>query len=389
MATILDQLRSGKTRFGIRAKVGSGRNGMVVVAVDHGNDALKGAVLGTDGTLHTIRVPACYAPAQEIRAGEGEITYRVGEGLAFWMGESAIQHRGDGLPVGPTPQRVVDPRLQEILAATITELLCIAQYPAGTYQIALGFGIPNWEIIRVHERESAMGVAPGTRTALERHVKHASWSIERTDPHGAVTRWRLTIGMVIPQAQSTGALVMYTRTPEGTLATDLDALTIIDIGGGDVQGTELSFHPHQMITTRLGDGTIRIANALRQHFGGDGTALPPIAAQQALITRRLLVSGKRRDITAEVNLLLRSHGQAIVADMLPTMRQNRTFVLLSGGGVVLLHDLLAERLQSERLRGRDYEMIPPAYASVCNAIGLLFASILLANRMAEAHANPR
>lgn len=387
MTTILQHLRTNlgrgtPPRFMVRGKLGNGRGAHIVIGLDNGNDALKIAALSTEGILHTLRVPAAYAPAQEIRAGEGETTYRVNEGIPFWMGQTAIEHGGDGLPVGSTPQRIVDPRLQEMIAAAIADLLAKAGYAAGTYQVALGFAIPNGEIVRVNDdaRTETMGVDPRTRAALEAHLKGKSWTIERVNPEGVSELWNIRVGMVIPQAQSTGALVAYTRVPEGSVATDLVSMKIVDIGGGDVQATDLSFEPrYQMINTRLCDGTIRIARALRQRLLKHNLSL--IAAQEALITRRLLIAGRRQDITPEVEKLLGSQGQAIVAEILPIILQTQSFVLVTGGGAILLRDLLMERLNAEgKVCGVDYDIIDPPLASVINGIGILFASILLASR---------
>jgi len=371
-------------RFGVRSTIRIGKQQGIVVGLDHGNDALKLAVLTLDGTLSTLRIPTAYREAELIRGGENEVSYRVDDSPAFWMGDTALRHDGDDLPIGPTKQRMIDARLRALLAASLVELLHAAGYEADTQHLVLGFAIPNTEIVPVRgEREGEgetekLGVDPDTRVVLERHLKGAKWSVERMGLDGSVQRWVLYIVAVMPQAQTTGTLVAVTKAPNGATVTDIEEMDIIDIGGGDLQLTNVKIKPsYQLITRRLGDGTIRVARALKAKFPRH--ELNDVAAQQALITRRLLVSGRQRQIDAEVTEVLDSQGQALIGTVLPLLRQSRRFVTITGGGVILLHHLLTPRLDAEsKVRGEDYELIHHGIASLVNAIGVLFAVIFKA-----------
>lgn len=372
-----------RPRFGVRSTIRLGKTQGIVVGLDHGNDALKLAVLMTDGTLVTLRIPTAYREAEVIRGGENEVSYRVDGSPAFWVGDTALRHDGDDLPIGPTKQRIIDARLRSLIAAGLVELLNAAGYEPGAHTLILGFAIPNMEIVPLRgegEGESdRLGVDPDTREVLEAHLKGARWAVERIDTDGSVQSWNLHTVTVMPQAQTTGTLWAVTKAPNGTTITDVEEMDIIDIGGGDLQLTTVQIKPtYRMTTRRLGDGTIRVARALKAKFPRH--EMNDVAAQEALIRRRLMVSGRNRAIDAEVTEVLDSQGQAIIGTVLPLLRQSRRFVTITGGGVILLHDLLKPRLDAEsKVRGEDYELVNHDIASVCNAIGVLFAVIVRAN----------
>lgn len=369
-------------RFAVRPMIRAGRVSALAVGADNGNDALKLAVLAPDGTLVTLRVPAAYREAEVIRGGENEVSYSVDGSPAFWIGDVALRHDGDDLPIGPTVQRIIDARLRALLAASLVELLTIAGYAPGEHTIILGFAIPNTEIVPVRgEGEGEperLGVDANTREALETHLLRRCWIVERITLDGSRQNWSISILSVMPQAQTTGTLVAVTKAPNGTTVTDVEEMDVIDIGGGDLQLTTVQLKPtYRMITRRLADGTIRVARALKEKFPRQ--ELNDVAAQQALITRRLLVSGRTRQIDAEVDDVLNSQGQVIIGTVLPVLRQSRRFVTITGGGVILLHNLLKPRLDADaKVRGEDYELINHDIASVCNAIGVLFAVLFRA-----------
>src|SRR6266446_5720667 len=61
----------------------------VLVSIDNGNDALKGAMLhARDPFLRTRRIVTAYAPARTLRAGEGITTWQVNDSESFWIGEA-------------------------------------------------------------------------------------------------------------------------------------------------------------------------------------------------------------------------------------------------------------------------------------------------------------
>ncbi len=392
--TILQELIAAeeagtRAKFSARSTVRLSRTQQgLLVGLDNGNDALKLAVLTSDGTLFTLRVPTAYREAEIIRGGEHEVSYRMNGSSDFWIGDVALRHDGDDLPIGPTKQRIIDARLRALMGASLVELLHTAGYEAGPYHIIVGFAIPNTEIVPLRSEdgedgEERMGVDPETRTVLESHLRGARWVVERTAIDGAVARWDLDLVTVFPQAQTAGTLIAVTKAPNGATVTNVEEMDIIDIGGGDLQLTTVQITPtYRMITRRLGDGTIRVARALKAKFPRH--ELNDVAAQEALIQRRLLVSGRRRNIDTEVNDVLDSQGQAIIGTVLPQLRQSSRFVTITGGGVILLHDLLMPRLDADsKVRGEDYELINHGIASVCNAVGVLFGLIFKATAVAK------
>ena len=365
-------------RFGIRPTVRVGGVSALLIGLDNGNDALKAAVFDESGDLHTVRIPTAYRAAETIQAGKQEVTYTVG-GDTFWIGETALRHRGDPLDIGPTVQRFHDGRLMPFFAAAIVELLISANYVPGTYPIALGFAIPNGEIQLVPGEDGVerLGVIEEVRTLLLKQLKGAQWKVTRHDENRQATDWDLRILIVAPQAQTAGTVLSYTKAANGKTITELEGMKVIDIGGGDLHDTEVRFNPYQIISRRRGDGTIRIARDLMNLY--PSANLNDVSAQQALITRRLMVSGKTRDISQQVDQLLASKGSALISDVLPSLRQTELFVAITGGGVILLNGMLENRLQAEKKRaGEDYELIDPSVASILNAVGALFAILFLA-----------
>ena len=366
--------------FRMRAAIRAGGKAALASGIDNGNDALKAAILTPEGQLITLRVPTAYREAEEIRSGRGEISYTLGN-ATFWIGETALRHGGDDLPIGPTKQRLIDPRQRAVIGATIVELLHSAGYAADEYLVVIGFAIPNGEIVRQKGPEGEdriLGVEPETLAVMGEHLKGAVWKIDRTDADGNVLAWTIRVQSLTPQPQTAGTVIVCTKAPTGVTVTTFDEFEVIDIGGGDLQDTHVRTRPYQMVSRRLGDGTIRIARALKAKF--PRMELNDVAAQQALISKRLLVSGRWKDISKEVQEVINSQGQALVAATLPQLAQSQRFVIITGGGVILLHDLLEERLQTvNKVRGEDYELMNHTVASLLNAIGVMFGAIYRAS----------
>lgn len=123
-----------------------------LVAVDHGNDAFKGAMLHRNQPrLCTRRIVTAYAPAQQLGAGDGITTWQVNDAEPFWIGEEALQAtRAESLPIGMTHDRLPDERARRSLFVCLVELLLEAGYEASEegYDLYLSFGIPNEEVTR-------------------------------------------------------------------------------------------------------------------------------------------------------------------------------------------------------------------------------------------------
>jgi hypothetical protein len=376
--TILDHLiaaeeRRDHLRFGITSQVTLKDTTALAIGLDNGNDALKLGVFSDAGDLVTVRIPMAYAPAEAIQGGESELTYRMGR-AAFWIGETALRHDGGDIPAGPASARVVDTRWARVVAASLVELLITAGFAPGVYTLLLGFAIPNNEIVKQRDT-SKLGVSDTTADVLKKHVRGQTWTIARTDPKGVTTEWTLQVANVLPQAQSLGTYTVWSKAPTGKTVKAVDGVVVLDIGGGDLQRTEITLDPYQMITRRLGDGTIAIANTLITQFP-NLDELNPVAAQQALITRKLMIAGVYRDVSDQVEEAIASDGQNLIGKIVPSLRQSRRFVIVTGGGVILLDRLLKERIAATgKQAGTDYAIINHGLASIVNAVGALFAAL--------------
>jgi hypothetical protein len=382
-ATILDMLTTNQrftTSSGpLSSQVCIQGQEALAIGFDNGNDAAKLALLTAQGRLAMLRIPTAYRAAQLIRGGAGLTTYQLDDSQPFWIGETALEHEGAALPIGPTPQRLTDLRQRSFIAAAQVEALVQAGHPPGSYDLALGFAIPNTEIVRDAQGDK-LGVGEPTKHALKT-LRGVIQTIRRTDQRGKESIWVLTIRHLIPQAQSIGTFLAWSRTPNGSTATDIEALTVIDIGGGDLQRTDVSINPYRMTTQHLGAGTIGISRALAAAF--PQLALNDVHAQQALITRAVRVAGRRQDISAEVATILATHGQEVISRLLPSLQQQSRYVLITGGGAVLLRDLLTERAATVGKKpAQDYTIIAPEHAALLNAVGALFAVIFAATKRA-------
>jgi hypothetical protein len=244
--------------FMVRPTVRIGSATLVPVAIDNGNDALKGAVLRRDpavsdgeglrSLLTTLRVPTAFALGQMIQ-GRQEVTYSC-DGVSFWAGEVALAHGGDALRLGPTIQRLDDERQRWFIGAGIVELLRAAGYAPGEYAIALTLAVPNTEIVIERDEKGVeqLTLDSRTRESLARHLKGKIWAISRSDDEQQPETWVIKVATVLPQAQSAGTVVALTRTPNGKVASDIAGLRVIDIGGGDLHVCEVLFSPAQMST---------------------------------------------------------------------------------------------------------------------------------------------
>jgi hypothetical protein len=284
---ILDYLMQCRP-FALSSEITLKGEAYLAVALDNGNDAGKLVMLDRAGLLRSVRVPTAHVVARRIQGGTGETTYRLDGGTLYWIGETALRNEGRALPVGPTPQRLADPRQRQFIAAGLVELLIAAGYEPGEYTLALGFAIPNTEIVRETERSEKMLVSPETRDALKEHLRGATWTVERTDARGDQhTEWTLSVGQLVPQAQSIGTFVCWSKTPGGKNISDYDAVTVLDIGGGDIHQSDIAIKPYRMSTQRLGDGTIDIARGLKVLL--PKARLNDVTAQHALVTHKALI----------------------------------------------------------------------------------------------------
>lgn len=378
--SILDHLLTGES-FGLTSQVTIQGQEAVAIGLDNGNDAAKATVLNSAGRAVSIRVPTAHQPATAFQSGTGEVTYQLDDGLGFWIGEVAIRNEGEALRVGPTAQRFADARQQPFIGAVVVEALIAAGYAPGAYPIALGFAIPNTEIVRESSDSDKLVVCEETRNALKKRLRGNAWQITRTDERGRATSWTLTVQHLLPQAQSVGAFIAWSKAPNGTKAIDYDTLTILDIGGGDLHKTDIWLKPYRLSTERIGSGTIDIARALIKRL--PKARLNDVTAQHALVARQALISGRMQNVSSEVDEMLQMHGHTLVGRMLPTFQDTRRYVIVTGGGAILLREPIVDVLAAAgKDQEQDYLLVDRRLASVLNSAGALFAVLFMAARKA-------
>ncbi len=374
--SILDYL-NGEESFGLSSRVTIRGEAYIAVGLDNGNDAVKITLLNDVGKAVSVRIPTAHRLAKTFQGGQGEVTFQLADEAPFWIGEAAIRNEGRALRVGSTAARIADARHAGFLAASLVEALLAAGFTPGAYQLAIGFAIPNSEIVKENADSDKLVVSEETRNALRKHVQGSEWPITRTDERGRVTNWTLTVRHLIPQAQSVGTFVSWAKAPNGITITDYDALTILDIGGGDLQQTDISLKPYRMSSERRGEGTIDIARGLRELL--PKAKFNDVTAQYALVSRQALISGKMQKIDKEVQSVINTYGQDLVGKMLEIFQETRRFLVITGGGVILLQDTISDLLNAAGLESeRDYFVVDHGLASVLNSAGALFAVLFMA-----------
>jgi len=374
--SILDYLNAAEP-FGLSSRVTIQGEDCIAIGLDNGNDAAKITMLNDAGKAISVRIPTAHRLSKTFQGGQGEVTYQLGDDAPFWIGEAAIHNEGRALRVGSTATRIADARHAGFLAAALVEALLAAGFVPDTYKLAIGFAVPNSEIVKESPDSEKLVVCDETKNALRKHVRGSEWAITRTDERGRVTSWLLIVRHLIPQAQSVGTFVAWAKAPNGATVTEYDALTIMDIGGGDLQQTDISLKPYRMSSERRGDGTIDIARGLK-------TLLPKakfndVTAQYALVSRQALISGKMQKITREVDSVINSYGQDLVGKMLEIFQNTQRYMIITGGGVILLQDTIIDLLNATGLEAeRDYFVVNHGLASVLNSTGALFSVLFMA-----------
>jgi hypothetical protein len=375
--SILDYLTDNES-FGLSSRISIRGEACIAIGFDNGNDAAKMSVLNDAGKAVTIRIPTAHQLAKTFQGGQGEVTYQLGGDTGFWIGEAAIRNAGRSLRVGSTATRMSDTRHASFLAGCLVEALFAAGCAPGAYTLALGFAIPNSEIIKESPHSEKLVVSDETKRVLRTYVQDRQWQVTRTDERGKRTTWQLAVRYLVLQAQSVGTFIAWAKAPSGRTVTDYDALTIVDVGGGDLQQTDITLRPaYRMSSERRGDGTIDIARGLKQLL--PKAKFNDVTAQYALITRQALIAGKMQPIEQEVASVIESYGQDLVGKMLEIVQETRRFLIITGGGVLLLQKPLREMLDAaELVADRDYFLVDRDRASVLNSVGTLFAVLFMA-----------
>jgi hypothetical protein len=375
--SILDYLTDNEP-FGLSSRISMRGEACIAIGFDNGNDAAKVTILNDAGKMVTIRIPTAHQPAKTFQGGQGEVTYQIGDDTGFWIGEAAIRNAGRALRVGSTATRITDTRHASFLAGCLVEAMTAAGFAPGEYTLALGFAIPNSEIIKESPQSEKLVVSDETKGALRTHVQDKQWHVTRTDERGKRTIWQLSVRYLVPQAQSVGTFIAWAKAPNGRTVTDYDALTIVDVGGGDLQQTDITLKPtYRMSSERRGDGTIDITRGLKQLL--PKAKFNDVTAQYALITRQALISGKMQTIEKEVMSVIDTYGQDLVGKMLEIVQETRRFLVITGGGVILLKKPLLDMLDAAEVAAdRDYFLVNRDLASVLNSVGALFAVLFMA-----------
>jgi len=364
----------------------------LLVAIDNGNDAFKGAIMhATLPQLVTRRVVTAYAPAKTIRVGEGITSYQVNGSERFWIGDEAINtQQSEGLPVGFTTERLPDERFQSYIVACLVEVLLEAGYEPAGYDLYTSFGIPNEEM-------TLHGARPDVTSAL-RLLHHTPFAIERADEHGQVTSWTIRLVELSPYPQSFGTFSAWYYTVDGKpITTTVVRHVTLDIGGGQCHDCAVDLDPRsdgrvklRMSANLLGEGTIVMARAARDAIRAahPGIHLSDAEAQQVLLTRTVVVGGHRLAADDIVEEVIAARGQHILTRMLPLVQEVRNFLMFTGGGSALLESTLREMVLPTRAT-HEYLFVPRELTPVLNVIGGYMLALASAGRMGKLLASPR
>jgi hypothetical protein len=366
------------------------RDGMdyVLVGCDVGNSAIKIVLRQADAPqLRAFRFETVYTPVATIRAGEGAIAHRVLRNGTwrewFWLNHVETAS-SEALPIGATAERLADPRLVDFLIGTLVEALERSGHASGAYTLWVGLGIPNEEV-------SSAGLVAESRQAL-RQLRGQAFVVERRDGAGAVTTWSLTIGELVPAAQSLGSFIAWYHTLGGQPAiADVDLVTVADLGGGHLSRFDVeivrrpSAPPHFRGTGAiLGEGMVVISRELielvRLRYR---VRLSETAALRALMTGAIPASGRRMPIDDLIASAVHTRGQQLLAMLTPLIGDHRHFPLFVGGGAVRLSAELATRCAAAQRVASSYLIVPASVASTLNAVGLFALAVYAAQRGAQ------
>jgi hypothetical protein len=84
-------------------------------------------------------------------------------------------------------------------------------------------------------------------------------------------------------------------------------------------------------------------------------------------------------IFREVDSVINSYGQDLVGKMLEIFQNTQRYMIITGGGVILLQDTIIDLLTATGLEAeRDYFVVNHGLASVLNSTGALFSVLFMA-----------
>jgi len=350
----------------------------IILSIDNGNDALKGAIChARDPRLCTRRIVTAYAPARTLRAGEGVTTWQVNGSEPFWIGDDAlVADQAESLPIGMTDERLADQRFRHFLYACLVELFMAAGYAVhpgewqGHYDLFLSLGIPPEELDRRGPTEAVQQTLAG--------LLHTSCTVRRCDERDHVTTWTLHLGEIIPYPQTFGTFLAWYYTPDGLpIETEIVKHITLDIGGGHIHACQVDLL-HQaagrpklrMSASLIGEGTIGMARAVREALRAryPGIRLSDAQAQQVLLSGAVTLEGRRVRVDEIVAQVINARTQHLMTVLLPLLQERQNFVMVTGGGSLLLSRQL-RRLVNTRRAGESVLFVPGEFAPVLNAIG--------------------
>jgi hypothetical protein len=357
----------------------------VIVGCDLGNSAIKLVLRQANAPqLRLFRFESIYTPAAMIRAGDDTTALRVFRNGTwsewFWL-DSGETADGEAFPIGTTAERLADPRTVDFLVGALVAALEDSGWLPGDYTLWVGFGVPNEEVSRT-------GLAAETRQALQQ-VRGQHVAAERRDVTGAVTTWTLRIAELVPAPQSLGSFFAWYHTLAGQPAiNDVDLVTVADLGGGhlsrfDVEIMRRSGQPPRFRGTGgiLGEGMVVIARELIALITARyRVRLSETIALRALMTRTVLVSGRRLPIDDLIEIATQTRGQALFAALHPILADHRRFPIVTGGGAACLHTELDARAAAAQRTPDSYLIVPEEVTSTLNAVGLFVLALYTAQR---------
>lgn len=346
----------------------------LLIAIDNGNDALKGALLHAhEPYLCTKRIVTAYAPARRLGTGDGITTWQVNDSEPFWFGDDALQAtKATSLPIGLTPERLTDERYRASLFACLVECLLNAGYneTSDVYDLYLSFGIPNEEVSRNQISGPVRQVLP--------LIFNKTMTIKRTDEQGQLTTWNIRLVELNPYPQTFGSFIPWYYTVDGMpIETPIVKHLTLDIGGGQYHQCEVTLQ-HQaqgkpklrMTASLIDDGTITLAREVRERIRAQhpGIRLSDVEAQQVLVSGYALIEGRRTSVREIVSEVIASRSHQFLTHLRHELQDERSFLMFTGGGSILLAESLGALVQTRR-SAESFLFVPQQLASVLNAIG--------------------
>jgi hypothetical protein len=113
-----------------------------------------------------------------------------------------------------------------------------------------------------------------------------------------------------------------------------------------------------------------MARAVREQLREQhpGLHLSDAEAQQVLVRRHAPIEGRDMPVDEIVSKVITARSQNLLMHLRHRLQEERSFLMFTGGGCVLLAQALQELVQASR-RSQSFLFVPKELASVLNAIG--------------------